>query len=82
MFNHEKRMAEKVCKRLKRGIELAIVARPRGPGGGYTTLQGYRTALGLCAAACFELGMTEDEVARAVSGAIDGYKSTQQQRLE
>ena len=80
MINEARRMAKKICKRLEPQIAVAITARPK-EGGGYTTLQGYRTALALAAAACLEHGLAEDEVHGAVQAAMDGFKA-QQKGLE
>lgn len=71
-----RRMAKKVCKQLEPLLAVAIVARSKGSGG-YSLVQGYRTALGLCAGGCIKFGMSEDEVLDTVGRAIAGFKSTQ-----
>lgn len=71
-----KRIAKAVCKQLQALIPFTLTRRPRGDGG-YTILQGYRSALTLSAGSCRRLGMSEAEVLAAVQTSMDGFMEGQ-----
>lgn len=68
-----RRIAKKVCKRLEVEIAIAVQGRPKAVGG-YTQVQGYRTALALCAAGCWQLGMTDEEIVKTIRAALAGVR--------